>query len=163
MKIKLTDRDWLILSTTLTILGLAGIYSDFFLSFNAYNANPEHFVRYENCRDVAYFFHSGAFPFSFLFTVLSFPIGISLLVYIAYKFNNFRYQFEYLIVIVAFTFILCWMRIFAGLTWYLPTYELTNAIQTILFVILGVILTLIFIISKEEKNEDKSSDKSSNM
>ena len=55
-KMKLTSRNWLILSTTVVILGLSGVYLDFFLSLNAYNVNPEHFIKYEVNREIVDFF-----------------------------------------------------------------------------------------------------------
>ena len=146
---KLTSRNWLILSTTVVILGLSGVYLDFFLSLNAYNINPEHFIKYEVNREIVDFFDKGIVPIFFFFSVVSLPFVVMFLLYVGYRRSNFRYIKEYLLSVFGLFYFLFFTRVFAGLTWYFPTLPIVELFQNISFIMMGVLACLFFLMHKE--------------
>jgi len=152
---KLTSRNWLILSTTVVILGLSGVYLDFFLSLNAYNINPEHFIKYEVNREIVDFFDKGVIPIFFFFSVVSLPFVVMFLLYEGYKHSSFRYIKEYLLSVLVLFYCLFFTRLFAGLTWYFPTLPTVELFQNISFIVMGI-LACLFLLMLKEVHVDKA-------
>jgi len=133
---------------------LFGIYTDLFLSFEAYKINASHFITYESNREIVGFFANQNFPFIFLFTVITIPIGLFGFVYFYQQHKTAFYRKEYIGCIILFVYSLTVTRISAGLTWFGDTRDMMTAFQSLSYILLGIIMCLLYIISKEAKRNE---------
>jgi len=150
------SKETFILIISLSIVGLVGVYSDFFLSLNAYKINPTYFVKYETNQEIVNFFSTGEFPIIFLYTVIAFPFIIFLFLYKIDKYKDFKYRKDYVISVCAFVYLTTFTRISAGLTWYYPTNTIMFWLQAFAFISLGFVVCFGYILHKEAKNESKN-------
>lgn len=151
-------RNTCALMLVIVLIGLSGLYTDFFLSLNAYVQNPHHFIEYEASQEIVHFFAYGKAPLGFFSLTIMFPLILSFLILLPEKHITFVYKKEYLLSILLFVIFIYITRVLAGLTWYLPTYCLVEPVQIASYLALGGIVTLLLIMIKEDIiNESKNS------
>jgi len=127
----LIPRNLWIVVICLSIMGSVGIYSDLFLSLEAYNTNPEIFIEYESNQEVIDWLAYGEFPFIFMLTVITLPLCIFFFLLTYEQHKNIKHAKLYFGVVIFFVYFLFWTRLFAGLTWYLPTWYICRGFQSI--------------------------------
>jgi len=156
------DKLTILLTTGTTISVLIAIYIDFFLSFKAYQINPEKFITYEANREIVGFFANQTFPYIFFFTTISFPIAAFLFAYYLQKYKKSKFKKEYVACFLLFVYCLIITRISAGLTWFSETRDIMFFFQGATYAFIGALGCLIYVIYKEEKEiEEKRSVKNS--
>jgi len=144
-------------SVLASITASFGIYTDFFLSLKAYQIDASYFIKYEANREIVGFFSDQTFPFIFLFTVVTIPIGMFAFIYFYQKHKTSYYRKEYISCVILFVYCLAVTRISAGLTWFSNIRDLMSLFQTLAYVLLGILGCLAYIISKEAKRNEKLS------
>jgi len=149
------DRNTILLISGTTASVLLGIYIDFFLSYKAYQINPEKFITYETNREIVGFFANQNFPYIFFFTVISFPIVAFLFAYFLQRNKESKYKKEYIACFLLFVYCLTITRISAGLTWFSETRDIMFTFQAITCGLLGALGCLMYIIDKEAKEIEK--------
>jgi len=133
------SRNLWIIAICLTIIGSVGIYSDILLSAEAYNMNPDFFIKYESNQEAIDWFTNGEFPFVFMISVITLPICILFFLYTYERHKNIKYANLYFIALIFFIYFIFWTRLLAGLTWYLSTFYICKISQSIA---LGLFLAL---------------------
>jgi len=153
------ERNTIISTICLSIGGLIGIYSDFFMSYNAYQTDSLFFVRHEANREIVNFFHNNEFPFFFLLSVIVFPIGMFIFCYILQNHKNYKHRKECIICLILFVYFLSLTRITAGMTWYVK--HITNTVfslQTISYIFLGALACFLYLMYKEAKEDGRKNN-----
>jgi len=155
LKMNLSKKAYKLI-TILTIMGLSGIYADFFLSLNAYAQDPIRFIKYEANREIVYFFEDGIFPIIFFISVIGVPIFIYWVVG-NYDKTTFKYKKEFGIIIFLFVYNMLILRTCAGLTWYHPVFvEIVDILQITSFIFIGGIFFCLLTIIVEDEYETKN-------
>ena len=154
----LSKQSWQLL-LLLTIVGLSGIYADFFLSFGAYVDDSARFIKYEALREVVYFFTDGTIPLILTISIISVPLVMYYFVKWYEEHDKFKFRNEYAYMLIIFIYFLFTTRLFAGLTWYNTVFvRLVPNIQTLSFICLGGIFVFIVLMYKEDKYEYKNTN-----
>ena len=142
---------WIIV-ICLSIIGSVGVYSDLFLSLEAYNTNPEIFIEYESNQEAVDWFAYGEVPFWFLISIVIFPFSVLFFLYTYERHKNIKHAKVYFGIVIFFVYFIFWTRLTAGLTWYLPTWHIAKGLQSITFVLFAWLCFFIFYYFPKQTN-----------
>jgi len=157
------ERNTIIVAVCITISGLIGIYSDFFLSLEAYQINSTRFVMYESNQEIIKYFTNNDFPFIFYMSVITFPIAAIMLARALQKYKESKYVKGYLFCLIMFTYASSMSRLSAGLTWFANTRDVLNIYHNTAFISLGALGCFLYVMIVESKeNEQKINTKNDN-
>jgi len=147
----ISKKLWLVI-IGFTFIVSSGIYLDILLSFMAYNANPEIFIKYEITQEAVDWFVEGKLPLWTFLSLSTFPFCMFYFIYKWEKHKDIKYSSIYVASIVSFVYFLFFTRLTAGLTWFLPTYYVSRIFQIITISFFAVVCYFIFIHFPKETN-----------
>jgi len=133
-------------------MGSIGVYSDLFLSLEAYNTAPEIFIEYESNQETIDWFTDGDFPFIFMITLITLPVCIFFFLLTYEQHKNIKYAKLYFGAVIFFVYFIFWTRLLAGFTWYLPTWYICKGFQSITIVLFAWICFFIFYYFPKQTN-----------
>ena len=147
----ISKKLWLVI-IGITVVASLGVYLDIYLSFMAYNANPEIFIQYEMTQEAIDWFTEGKIPFWTMLSLCAFPFCAFYIVYKWEKYKDIKFSTIYGASIVGFIYFLFFTRLAAGLTWFLSTYYMSRFFQLITMCFFAVICYFIFVHFPKEAN-----------
>lgn len=147
----MTKNLWIIV-ICLSIMGSVGVYADVFLSLEAYNRAPNHFIEHEANQEAVDWLVYGEFPFWFLFSIITFPLCILFFVHIYEKHKDIEHANLYFASVIFFVYFLFWTRLFAGLTWFSSTWYICRFFQMITIGLFGGLCIYVFLYFPKQAN-----------